>query len=159
MAGAQAEGEAVPAGSVWTPSLEKAAWARVARDGRDAGDEKGMQGGRAAAGSTWRWERLAPRPPSPRRLCAWGPCPAWACPLSHPLPLGSRVATADMFAPGPGRGHNMSPAEPACVCLGGGSTGPASTLPGCGVQVFLVAWRDDFVLKGVAGQLENGFWG
>lgn len=59
--GAQAKAEAVPAGSVWTPSLENAAWG--ARDSRDAGIEKGMRGGRATAGSTCRREQLAPRPP------------------------------------------------------------------------------------------------
>lgn len=61
---------------------------------------------------------LRPAPPSPRRLCAWGPCPAWACPLSHPLPLGSHVATADMFAPGPRPRAQHEPCG-ACLCVSG----------------------------------------
>lgn len=169
MAGAQAEGEAVPAGGVWTPSLEKAALARVSRDGRDAGDEEGTRGGRAAAGSTWRWERLAPRRPRLLSLCL-RTMPTLGMSFASPTTAGQLCGHCrHVCPPVPGRGHNMSPAEPACrqllpsgsclcVCLGGWSAGPASALPGCGMHVFLVVWTDDFVLKGVAGGLENGFW-
>ena len=127
------------------------------------------RGGRAAAGSTWRWERLAPRRPRLLSLCL-RTMPTLGMSFASPTTAGQLCGHCrHVCPPVPGRGHNMSPAEPACrqllpsgsclcVCLGGWSAGTASALPGCGMHVFLVVWTDNFVLKGVARGLENGFW-
>ena len=106
--------------------------------------------------------------------CAQTPCLSSLCLRTMPsLGMSSASPTTagqlcghcrHVCPPAPGRGHNMSPAEPACrqllpsgsclcVCLGGWSMGPASTLPGCGMQVFLVVRTDDFVLKCVGEKI------
>ena len=106
----------------------------VSTDGRDLEIGKGVQGGRNSlntsvqVGAVQSASRARDQSPV-CLLCAWGPCPAWTCPLlRHPPPLGRWAHGAELrggcrhVCPWPpSRRHNMSPPEPACQWLGGSS--------------------------------------
>lgn len=109
---------------------------------------------------------LRPAPPAPSSLC-----PAWACPLSHPLPLGSHVATADMFAPGPRPRAQHEPCG-ACSCVSGRMVRGAcehpprmlcAGFPGglerrlC-PQGLLGGWKMGFGVKSRGASIQQGLW-
>lgn len=128
---------------------------------RACGEEEQRQGARAGGNS------LRPDPHS-SPLCL-GTMPSLGMSSASPATAGHlRGRCRHVCPPAPGRGHNMSPAEPACrqllpsglclcVCLGGWSVGPASTFPGCGVQVFLVVRQMTLFSKGLPGGWKMGF--
>ena len=144
-------------------------WRMRHGDGRDAGIEKGMRGGRATAGSTCRRERLAPRPPLIASvlgdhaqlghvLCLTRHRWASAWPLQTCLPPSPRP-----WAQHEPCGACLSAAPPiwvVSVCVSGRMVrGAHQHLPRMWCAGFPGGPTDDFVLKGVAGWLENGFWG
>ena len=143
-----AEGEAIPAGSVWTHSLEKVACARVSKDDGDLGVGRGMREEGTAATNMWRWE-LHRTCPDPRvsSLCL-GTMPNLDMSSSSPSATTQRSGRCRRVPLASSRRPNMRPLEPACqwrgsssrlgrvsVCLGKG-VHPVNTLPGHGCAGF-----------------------
>lgn len=145
----EAKGEAIPAGSVWTHSLEKVACACVSKDDGDLGVRRGMREEGTAATNMWRWE-LHCTCPEPRvsSLCL-GTMPNLDMSSSSPSAAGQRSGRCRHVCPWPPApsptcalwsllvsGGAAPPVRVMSVCVWEKAVHAVSTLPGRGCAGF-----------------------